>query len=58
MEAEGHLGPEENATVQMGDAKSHGTEMGEMTWFALSEETMPAGSLKVSRLGVHLLEWP
>lgn len=38
--------------------RAMGQKMGVMTWFALSDETMPAGSLKVSRLGTHLLEWP
>ena len=37
MEAEGHLGPEENATVQVGE-KSHGTRMGEMMRFAVRRD--------------------
>lgn len=60
MEEKGHMGLDENAIVQVGKEKNHGTKMGEVTWFGLSGKTIPAGSLKVSRfsrLGVYLLEW-
>lgn len=55
------MGLDENAMGQVGEEKSYGTKMGEMALFGPSDKTMPAGSLKVSRLsrlGVHLLGWP
>lgn len=54
------MGLDEKATGHVGEEKSHGTKMREMTLLGPSDKTMPSGSLKVSRLsrlGVHLLGW-